>query len=341
MSKNYKVIFEEKSRPALVEWEMPNPGPTDILVQSIVSQISIGTELTMLEANVEPDSPWHENIIFPNYDVGYSNVGRVIAVGSEVSPDLIGRRIACSAKHQKYYLLSEKVYKQNQWLPDGVSPADAAFATIACITNGSIRCAQVRPGDLCVVYGAGIIGQMVARFAQLAGATKVIVADVSARRLGMLPEDPCFIPINSAEENVAEFVKRHSDDGEGADIVFETTSVPSLVAQELLCLRKLGKLIVTSSPKGKSLIDLDYCNRKGISIIGAHNYIVHAPVQTPANRWTRSKDTEHFLEMLRQNRISVNGMHTHCFHYSDAVKAYEMLMKDRSQALSVLLNWED
>ena len=66
MAKNYKVIFPEQSKVSLVEWEMPQPGVGEVLVQTIVSQISTGTELTMLEANVEPDSPWHQNIVFPN-----------------------------------------------------------------------------------------------------------------------------------------------------------------------------------------------------------------------------------------------------------------------------------
>ena len=54
-------------------------GDEDLLIRLEISQISTGTELTMLEANVEPDSPWWENIVFPNYDVGYSAVGTVVA----------------------------------------------------------------------------------------------------------------------------------------------------------------------------------------------------------------------------------------------------------------------
>ncbi len=341
MQKNYKVIFPEQSKVELVEWEMPTVGPKDLLVKTVVSQISTGTELTMLEANVEPGSPWFSNIVFPNYNVGYSNVGQVVAVGGEVSQELIGRYVVSGSRHQMYSVIDSESYFGKMWVPEGVSLEDAVFSTIGSITNGSIRCAKPRPGDLCVVYGAGIIGQMVARFAQLAGAGKVIVSDVSDLRLSKLPQDPCFIPVNSLKENVPEFVKKVSEDGEGADIVFETTSVPSLVQQELQCLRKMGKLIITSSPKGKSLVDLDYCSRMGITIIGAHNFRVHPPVEIPENRWTRRKDSDHFLEMLRQKRISVSEMHTHRFHYTDAVAAYEMLMKDRSQALSVLLTWED
>lgn len=341
MDKNYKIIFPEKSRVELVEWEMPRIGDGDILIKSEVSQISTGTELTMLECNVEPDSPWLENAVFPNYDVGYSMVGKVVAAGKSVSPDVIGRRVFVQANHQMYTAFPADAYEGLMWLPDSVTSEDATFCAIASITNGSIRCSGIEPGAACVVYGAGIIGQMVARFAKCAGSPKVFVADISDYRLNKLPEDPCFIPVNSARQNVPEFVRANTRNREGAPVVFETTGAAALVEEELKCVALNGKLIITSSPKGKSTISLDYCNRQGISIVGAHNFRVHPEVETSFNRWTRRRDSDYFLELLDKKQITVQETHTHRFHYKDAVAAYEMLKKDRSQALSVLIDWEE
>ena len=341
MDKNYKVIFTAQKQVELVQWDMPTVGDDDLLVKLTVSQISTGTELTMLEANVEPDSPWWENIVFPNYDVGYSAVGTVVAVGKNVPADKIGKRVFVAHNHQKYVTFPVNAAEGLMWVPDNVASDDAVFACIASITNGSIRCSGINPGDACVVFGAGIIGQMVARFAKIAGSTRVYVADVSDLRLSKLPDDPCFIPVNSSRENVAEFVKRNSLDADGVPVVFETTGVPSLVQQELACLCQRGKLIITSSPKGKALVDLDYCNRKGISIIGAHNFAVHPLQVTPFNRWTKRRDSEFFLELMHKGQMTVSEMHTDRYHYKNAVAAYEMLMADRTKALSVLIDWED
>ena len=341
MEKNYKVIFPEKKKVEVAEWAMPEVGDNDLLIKVDVSQISTGTELTMLEANVEPDSPWQQNIVYPNLCVGYSSVGRIVAAGKDVSPDVIGKRVFAQAFHEKYAVYPADAYEGLMWVPENVASEDAVFCAIASITNGSIRCSEIRPGDACVVYGAGIIGQMVARFAKAAGSTRVFVADISDLRLSKLPQDPCFIPINSTRENVAEVVKKNTIGGEGVPVVFETTGAPALIPQELACLCQRGKLIITSSPKGKSLVDLDYCNRMGISIIGAHNFAVHPDVETPFNRWTKRRDSDYFLELLSKNQMTVNEMHTHRFHYKDAVAAYEMLMNDRTQALSVLIDWED
>ena len=341
MDKNYRVIFPERSKVVLEECKMPTIGDDEILVKSEVSQISTGTELTRLEANVEPGTPWAKEISYPIMKVGYSVVGKVVAAGKDVSPDVIGKRVFMLHPHKKYNKVKADSYEGVMWVPEGVEPDEAVFAAIAQITNGSIRGANIKPGDACVVYGAGLIGQMVARFAKVAGSTKIFVADVSDLRLNMLPDDPCFVKLNSREVNVPEYVQKVMANDKGVPFVFETTSVPSLVEEELKCLCKYGKLIVTSSPKGKSVVDLDYVSRMGITIVGAHNYAMHPNLETFMNRWTRRRDSDFFLELLEKKQMTVKEMNTHRYHYTDAVAAYEMLMKDRTQALSVLIDWED
>ena len=340
MDKNYRVCFVAKSQVELQECEIPEVGDDQYLVKMEVSQISTGTELTYLEGNIGEGSTWEKDIKFPRYP-GYSAVGKIVAVGKNVDPSLIGKRVGTSFKHQKYQVgEASRLDIALNIIPDKVSSADAVFATIAGITMASIRSAQVRPGDVCVVYGAGLIGQLTARNAKNAGATTVIVADVSDNRLSLIPQGEPYVTVNSTKVDMPEFVKSLTG-GAGADIVFETTSHPGLIEQELHCLRKKGKLIITSSPKGKSTVDFDYCSRNALTIIGAHNVTYHTKVETLADRWTSRNEKGYFINLLNKDLIDVSNLNTHTFHYKDAVSAYEMLMKDRTQALSVLINWED
>lgn len=340
MSKNYKVVFVEQKKVELHECEMPIVGDDDILLKTEVSQISTGTELTLLEGNVEPDSPWMNDIYYPT-EPGYSNVGKIIAVGKNVSSDLIGKRMLTLAPHTMYYTINKDDYQQTMFLPDLVKSEEAVFGIIAQITMGSVRFSGIRPGDACVVYGAGLIGQLVARLAKCAGSTRVFVCDISDLRLDKLPDDPCFVKINTLKENAAEIVKKNTKFNEGAAVVFETTSNPKLVSDEIACLGKRGKLIITSSPKGKALVDLEYCNRMGISILGAHNSAVHTQNEVNGDPWTRRRDSEYFIELLEKNQTTASEMITHKCSYKDVVSMYEMLMEDRTQALAVNISWED
>ena len=340
MEKNYKVVFVEKGKVELLEWEMPTLEPDEVLVKTTVSQISTGTELTLLEANVEEDSPWKKNIVFPNYNPGYSTVGVIIDAGELVPREVIGKRCFHSISHQKYTALKfdEESVKI---IPDSVCDDDAVFDAIGTVTAGSIRSAELAMGETVVVYGAGIIGQTVARLAAVAGATQVFVVDVSDERLKFIPDDPRFIAVNSLKQNVEELVRANTYNNEGAACVFETTSVSSLINEQIKCLRKRGKLIITSSPKKSGLVNLEYCSRNGIYIIGANNWVAHPAEATQFNYWTRKRDGVLFLELIDKKLISLKEMNTHRFNYKNCVDAYEMLMKDRTQALSVLFDWED
>lgn len=336
---NYQVVFTAKNKVELQKCEMPQPAPGEFLAQTTISQISIGTELTCLQGNVEPGTLWEKDVVFPRIP-GYNNIAKIIAVGEGVDPALIGRRIQSDQKHVRFFTINASKTESYRLIPTGVEDKEAVFATMGCIVLASIRMAQVRPGDVCVVYGAGVIGQMLARLVYTAGAGKVFVSDMSDLRLEKLPACAGIIPVNTARENLQDVI-RENNDGRLADIVFETTSVGALAQQQAECLERFGKLVITSSPKGRSTIDLDYCNRRCITIMGVHNYTYHTKVETNNNRWTRHRDAELVLELLRQKRITTAEMVTHEENFKNAVAMYEMLMADRTQALGVNLIWED
>lgn len=336
---NYQIVFTARSKVELQPCDMPKPGPGEFLAQTTVSQISIGTELTYLEGNVEPGMNWEKDVVFPRLP-GYNNVAKIIAVGEGVSPELIGKHFHSGKTHVKYFTMKAEDTEAYRFVPEGVEDKEAVFSTMGTITMASVRMAQMRPGDVCVVYGAGIIGQMVARLAYICGAGKVIVCDMSDLRLEKLPKLPGMIAVNSGKCDIKEVIMANNN-GRLADIVFETTSVGALAQQEIECLERFGKLVVTSSPKGRSTIDLEYCNRRCITVMGVHNVVYHRAGGTNANRWTAGEDNKLMLELMRQKRLTTAEMITHEVSFKDAVSMYDMLMADRTQALGVNLLWEE
>lgn len=336
MVKNTKVVFPARNCVELWEMDMPEIKDDEVLIKTEVSQISTGTELTRLEANVDKDSAWNADFNYPIFP-GYSNVGKVVKVGAAVSQEWLGKRVLSAAPHAKYAAARTDGLVE---VPVSVSSEEAVFGTLGCVAMASIRAAQIRPGDTVVVYGAGLVGQLVARLAKVAGALNIFVTDVSDNRLNLVPKEAGFHTINSLKENVVEVLKS-TGKKELARFVFETTSVPSLIEAEIKCLQRRGFLIITSSPKGKSTIDFEYCSRNGIAIICAHNWAIHTPTATPFDPWTRMADTAYFLDLLAQKIISVENTVTHKENYKNAISMYDMLVKDRTQALGVLLTWND
>jgi L-iditol 2-dehydrogenase len=110
-------------------------------------------------------------------------------------------------------------------LADDVSfEAGAANEAFACTYNSFERYG-VNPGDVVLIVGAGAIGMMHAKLALMAGASKVLLNDLSEDRLRECKAiDPRIITVSG---NPKEAVDRDTN-GKGANVVITACSVPAV-----------------------------------------------------------------------------------------------------------------
>lgn len=331
--KNPTVVFQKPKSVVIEDRELPQLKGDEVLIRTKRSLVSIGTELTILSGEFPPQSYWANYGKYP-FIPGYDNIGVIVDAGPDADRSLIGKTVASYSPHAMYVSASQK---DVMLVPQGVSEDEASFFTIAEIVMNGVRRSQLSFGESVVIYGAGILGQLTARICKIAGAMPVIVVDVSDNRLEYLPEN--IVKINPLKQNVASEVERLTK-GRMADIVFEVTGNQNLIVEEFKCLRRLGRFVVLSSPRGPTYIDLhDYCNAPSFTIIGAHN-MSHPPVETLNNPWSRRRHVELFFDMLQNKELDVSKLITHKVSYKDAPEIYGQLLKDRTKALGVIFVWE-
>src|ERR1035441_4800765 len=82
--------------------------------------------------------------------------------------------------------------------------------------------AQIKPGSIAVVIGAGPIGVMTALAAQAAGAGSVIISDIAVEKLAIAGKYPGIIPVDIRSASLLDRVKELTG-GWGADVVFEAS----------------------------------------------------------------------------------------------------------------------
>ncbi len=334
MADNEAIIFPERGVVRVEACPMPAPGADEVLVRTRVSLVSTGTELTALLADYPPGSTWEAMFPFP-VRPGYDNVGEVVALGEGVDPVWLGRRVASLQPHARFVVAAPDACRP---VPDEVSDAQASFCTIAEIVMNGVRRSRLTWGETVVVFGAGLLGQFTARLCVLAGAAAVVVVDVAAARLAFLPDDPRVVAIDPAVGDVGELV-RSVTRGRMADVVFEVTGDPSLVAQQVGMLREQGRLVILSSPRGPSTIDLhDHCMRPSLTIVGAHNFS-HPQVATLADPWVPARHAEVFFDLVRQGLIDVDRLISDRVPYREAPTLYGRLMADRSGVMGAVVGW--
>lgn len=331
---NHAVVFTGVRQVAVEPCEMPTPGPAHMLVRTTKTAISTGTELTMLMSEFPEGSKWDAITSYP-CGAGYSHVGEVIEVGEEVEGFAVGDRVASGAGHAAYAALDPA---SAHHIPDAVDDEVATLWMLGRIAFNGVRRAQLQMGESVVVYGLGIIGQIVCQLARLDGARPVIAVDISLLRRGLAEELGADVVIDGADDDIVARVEAATR-GRMADCVFEVTGLGDLIPREMDLLRRQGRIVILSSPRGKTDFDFhDYCNSPSLTIIGAHNGS-HPQFETPYNPWTPARNTELLFDFIVAGELRLAELITHRFKWSDAAAAYEMLMADRSQAGAVILDW--
>jgi len=335
ISKNPTVVFVQPRKVVIEEREIPSPQANELLIKTECTLISTGTELTILNGEYPPNSVWAHMSKFP-FVPGYSNVGRVIATGGNIDRGWINREVVSHSSHASYVV---SPIERIEPIVRPIPKEEAALFELARIAMNGVRRARVQWGEAVVIYGLGLLGQLVARFCWLAGARPIIGTDIAESRLGKLPSKSSIIGINPQKEDIITKVNEFTR-SRMADVVFEVTGNPHIIPDEFRLLRRQGRFIILSSPYGTTTFDFhDLCNWPSFTIIGAHNSS-HPLYSTLDNPWTKARHAELFFDLIADGELDIDNLITHRISYKKAPDIYQILLKDRSRVMGVVLEWE-
>ena len=160
---------------------LPEPGLDDVVVRTLLSGVSRGTETLVFRGGVPPDqhaamrAPFQEGTFPGPVKYGYLNVGAV----EQGPPELRGRTVFCLYPHQTAYVVPAGAVTI---VPEGVPPARAVLAGTVETAVNALWDAGPLLGDRVTVVGAGMVGCCVARLLSRFPAVQVTLVDVDAGR---------------------------------------------------------------------------------------------------------------------------------------------------------------
>jgi len=334
-----RVVFKGPKRVEIEESELPKPSPNQILIRTQVTLISTGTELTMLSGEYPKGSVWNNITKYP-VTPGYSNCGIVEKIGENVQKFRVGDRVSSTAPHAEYAVVREDRAVK---VPDGISDEEATFGTLSATVMNSVRSANIKLGESVVIVGVGILGQLACQFSRLCGGFPVIAIDLSRKRLEIAKRLGATVTIQPEEEDVERRIMELTK-GRGVDVVFEVTGNPKIIPWELSLVKRQGRLILLSSPRGVTELDFhDLVNWPSRTIIGTHTSS-HPSHETPYNPWTWERNIQLFFELLSARLVNVKDLITDRYKWTEAKQAYQRLLDplgERLQALGVILDFKE
>ena len=157
------------------------PGPGEVLVRTLYTGISRGTEVLVFRGGVPVDqravmrAPHQEGDLPGPVKYGYLNVG-VVEAGP---PNLVGRTVFCLYPHQSTFVVPADAVVV---VPDGVPPERAVLAGTVETAVNALWDAAPLVGDRVAVVGAGMVGLCVARLLTGIPGVEVTVVDVDPTR---------------------------------------------------------------------------------------------------------------------------------------------------------------
>ena len=343
--KSKYIVFPDREQVAVWEEDIDPPGDTEILCKAEKSLISIGTELNCLRGISDPGTNWHDWIKFP-FRPGYSMVGRVLEVGKAVQGVKPGDLIADYGVHQQYYKVQMNAKMRPDVpegigiyvLPEHISSEQATWRSLAVTTQNALRRCSFQFGETVGVVGLGMLGQLVVQYLAAAGARRIIVIDTIDSRLELAKRHGAThtlkMPVQDAAKAVADITG-----GWMLDVAFDITGHPAVLAPTVALVRRLGRLVLlgdTPTP-GQQVVGPGVVF-KSIAIMGIHGYAV-PDKRTEFTPWTVEEMSHVFFDYLAQGKMDVDALVTQRASPLQAPDIYAGLLKDRSRALGILLDW--
>lgn len=177
-------------------------------------------------------------------------------------------------------------------------------------------------GEDVLITGAGPIGIMAAAVARHVGARHVVITDVNPARLALAEKVADVVPVNVAEENLADVIPRLKMK-QGFDVGLEMSGNQQALDQMVEAMTMGGRIAMLGIPPGKSPVDWSRIVFKAITIKGVYGREIF--------------ETWYKMIAMLENGLDVSGIITHRFGVDDFEKGFAAMKSGQSG--KVVLDW--
>lgn len=202
-------------------------------------------------------------------------------------------------------------------LPDTLSLQDAALVEPTAVAVQAVKEGNLLFGDNVAVFGAGPIGLLTVIAAKAAGASNIIVFDLSETRLQMAKDLGATAIFNSAEVDPVEAVKQYAP--AGADVTFEVAGVAPTFKSSIEVTRPRGTVVIVSIFARPIEWNPMQLTNTGVKVTSTIAYTPTSFQQT--------------VDLMGTGQLQPQGIITSQIELDDIVeKGFEALTNDKSQA---------
>lgn len=309
---------------------LPQPGEDEVLVETICSAISAGTEMLVYRGEFPhlPDS--HDGLSSDlNYPLayGYACVGMVKQAGKSVGREWEGRLVFSFQPHTSHFTARvESLFP----IPSSLSPENACFLPNMETAVNLVQDGAPILGERALVLGQGVVGLLTASLLGEFPLESLTVVDAIGLRREALKVDSKSPKVNRfSPADLLSFTPDHFD------LTFELSGSPSALNTAIALTAFSGRVVIGSwYGQKRAEIDLGGAfHRSRIRLISSQVSTISPEL---SGRWDKQRRFEVAWNALE--RVQPEKWITHRFPLKDADKAYQLLDEDPQQTIQVVFD---
>ncbi len=331
------LYFDSPGKVCIREEAIPEPGPGQVSVRSLLSAISPGTEMLIYRGQFPHDLPVDETIpsLAGNFryplKYGYSIAGVVDRIGAHTDPSWEGRHVFAFHPHESAFLaLPQELIP----IPEGLPLEEAIFLPNMETAVNFVLDGAPLIGEQVTVLGQGIVGLLTTCLLSAFPLERLVSLDRFLLRRQASVEAGAGASLDPDLPEVGDQLQVLLP--EGADLAFELSGAPSALDQAISLTRFNGRIVV-GSWYGQKRANLDLGGRFHRSRIRLISSQVSSIAPELSGRWSKERRLGTAWRMLEKIRPS--RWITHHYTLPQAEDAYRLLDRSPEKAIQVVFTY--
>lgn len=334
--KRKTLYFTARGQVELREEALPELGADEVLVETICSAISAGTEMLLYRGqfprDIETDaviSSLRGNLEYP-LAYGYACIGKIMETGAQVDNSMRDRLVFAFQPHTSYFTANpDSLFP----IPDSLLPETACFLPNMETAVNLVQDGAPIFGECVLVLGQGVVGLLTASLLSEFPLERLVTADFFELRRNSSPVSPQL----SLEPGSPDFHKEARTLLNGsADLTFELSGRPEALNDALAITGFSGRIVIGSwYGEKRAEIDLGGAfHRSRIRLISSQ---VSTLAPELSGRWNKARRFNAAWKALE--RIKPEKWITHRIPLEEAQEAYRLLDENPQETIQVILEY--
>lgn len=334
---NRKTLYFTAQRQVEIrEEQLLALGANEVLVETVCSAISAGTEMLVYQGrfprDIETDaviSSLRGSLEYP-LAYGYACVGKIKETGPQVDQSLHDQLVFAFQPHTSHFIANSNSLLP---IPDSLSPETACFLPNMETAVNLVQDGAPLFGECVLVLGQGVVGLLTASLLSEFPLERLVTADCFGLRRdsSLTPQHLSLDPYSPTFHKEARKLLNGS-----ADLTFELSGRPETLNDALAITGFSGRIVIGSwYGEKRAEIDLGGAfHRSRIKLISSQVSTVGPEL---SGRWNKARRFNAAWKALK--RIKPEKWITHRFPIDEAEAAYRLLDQNPQETIQVLMTY--